>query len=413
MKTLFSTILLLGFVLNLQAQWNLQTNTSTLFSVSAVDNNIVWGCGPNSTVLRTTNGGTNWTSAGASPLSGTLLNIFGVSETTALVIGANTTASYVWRTTNSGSTWTQVFTQVSLLNGVHINSDGTGILVGDSEDFVKWSIWKTSDFGATWSSSGINVPIVNFEFGFQNSLFVDGNNYYFGSNDSRIYTSTNSGSSWTARTTTIKNPFAIWFNGSLGIAGGTSITTPGVNRSTNSGTSWSSVTVPTTSPVSGVVGDGSTFWIGRGTAIYKSTDNGATWASQYTTSGLINHMCKSRTGNRLWAVTASGNIYSSEGLLAGVSVVNSILPEKFSLSQNYPNPFNPSTKIKFAIPNSSFIKLAVYDMLGREVSSLVNENLQPGTYEYEFDASDLNSGIYFYKITTEDFSEVKKMILLK
>ena len=105
-------------------------------------------------------------------------------------------------------------------------------------------------------------------------------------------------------------------------------------------------------------------------------------------------------------------IFRTWSNVVGINNISEVA-ENFSLSQNYPNPFNPSTKIKFAVPNSSFVKLAVYDMLGREVSSLVNEQLQPGTYEYEFDAIGLNSGVYFYKISTEGFSEVKKMILLK
>ena len=99
--------------------------------------------------------------------------------------------------------------------------------------------------------------------------------------------------------------------------------------------------------------------------------------------------------------------------MTDISLISNSVPENFSLSQNYPNPFNPSTKIKFAVPNSSFVKLAVYDMLGREVSSLVNGQLQPGTYEFEFDASGITSGTYFYRLSSESFSDIKKMIIIK
>lgn len=85
----------------------------------------------------------------------------------------------------------------------------------------------------------------------------------------------------------------------------------------------------------------------------------------------------------------------------------------YYLNQNYPNPFNPGTKINFSIPKNSFVTLKVYDMLGKEVAALVNENLNPGSYNFDFNAAGFASGIYFYKITAGDFSEVKKMTLLK
>lgn len=85
----------------------------------------------------------------------------------------------------------------------------------------------------------------------------------------------------------------------------------------------------------------------------------------------------------------------------------------YYLNQNYPNPFNPVTNINFSIPKNSFVTLKVYDMLGKEVAALVNENLNPGSYNFDFNAAGFASGIYFYKITAGDFSEVKKMTLLK
>ena len=91
----------------------------------------------------------------------------------------------------------------------------------------------------------------------------------------------------------------------------------------------------------------------------------------------------------------------------------SAVPQKFNLFQNYPNPFNPSTKIKFVIPKSSFVILRVYDVLGNEVATLVNEKKSAGNYEINFDASKLSSGIYYYKLVTGNFSQVRKMVLIK
>lgn len=92
---------------------------------------------------------------------------------------------------------------------------------------------------------------------------------------------------------------------------------------------------------------------------------------------------------------------------------NTEAPQKFHLYQNYPNPFNPTTNIKFDIVKSGLVKLSVYDVTGKVVSSLVNEQLSPGSYSYDFNASDMASGIYFYRIETPDFISIRKMILVK
>ena len=90
-----------------------------------------------------------------------------------------------------------------------------------------------------------------------------------------------------------------------------------------------------------------------------------------------------------------------------------LLADQFELKQNYPNPFNPSTRINFSVPEASFIILKVYDILGKEVSVLVNEEKQAGNYQIDFDASELTGGVYFYQLNTNSFVDAKKMILMK
>lgn len=89
------------------------------------------------------------------------------------------------------------------------------------------------------------------------------------------------------------------------------------------------------------------------------------------------------------------------------------LPQQFQIAQNYPNPFNPTTTIRYDLPKAGFVKISVYDILGREVKVLVNEEKTPGHYEIIFDAKNLASGIYFYTIRTAGFTQSKKMILMK
>jgi hypothetical protein len=99
--------------------------------------------------------------------------------------------------------------------------------------------------------------------------------------------------------------------------------------------------------------------------------------------------------------------------VTGVTPIVSNIPDKYSLAQNYPNPFNPNTIIRFQIKDSRFVTLKVFDELGREIKSLVNEKLNAGEYETTFDGSNLPSGVYFYKLTAGNFSEVKRMMLIK
>ncbi len=96
-----------------------------------------------------------------------------------------------------------------------------------------------------------------------------------------------------------------------------------------------------------------------------------------------------------------------------VGTIGTETPTEYSLKQNYPNPFNPVTNVRFSILNAEQVKLVVYDIAGREVQTLVNERLQPGTYETKFDGSSVNSGVYFYRLTTERYTETRKMVMTK
>ncbi len=99
--------------------------------------------------------------------------------------------------------------------------------------------------------------------------------------------------------------------------------------------------------------------------------------------------------------------------VAGVKTVSNALPERFSLAQNYPNPFNPTTNITFDISKSELVSLKIYDILGREVAVLVNQQMTPGSYQANFDASSLPSGIYLYKLSAGSFVQMNKMMLIK
>jgi hypothetical protein len=96
-----------------------------------------------------------------------------------------------------------------------------------------------------------------------------------------------------------------------------------------------------------------------------------------------------------------------------VDEVTDELPSKFLLSQNYPNPFNPFTRFEFQLPTSGWVTLKIYDLLGKEVATVLNEELQTGSYQYLWDAGKLASGVYIYRLTAGSYHAVKKMILLE
>jgi len=113
------------------------------------------------------------------------------------------------------------------------------------------------------------------------------------------------------------------------------------------------------------------------------------------------------------AYTPRPNICFASSPLEDVNNNTTNIPEIYVLNQNYPNPFNPVTQIRYGIPKKGLVTMRVYDVLGREVTKLVNEVKSPGSYIVDFDGSNLSSGVYFYKLEANGFSDVKKMLLIK
>ncbi len=189
----------------------------------------------------------------------------------------------------------------------------------------------------------------------------------------------------------------------------------GVYLSTDNGTSWTAVNIGlTNSNVRALaVSDTNLFAGTDGGGVFHSTNNGTSWSSFNTglTNNVVNALLVS--GTYLFAGTNDGVWRRPLLDVTGVEDKNNEIPSKFTLEQNYPNPFNPSTTIIYSIPNLEFVTLKVFDVLGNEVATLVNEEKTVGSYEVEFNAANLSSGIYFYKLQTGSFVETKKMLLLK
>jgi hypothetical protein len=159
--------------------------------------------------------------------------------------------------------------------------------------------------------------------------------------------------------------------------------------------------------------DGGTTWINERVSASPFAPTSGTFFGDYNNitaaNGRVRPMWTRLTGSGLSVWTALIDFP------IGINPISSRIPQSFSLHQNYPNPFNPSTKIRYDIPkrSSGETTLKVYDQLGREIATLVNEKLSPGSYEINWDAADFASGVYYYKLVSGSFTETKKMMLVK
>ena len=417
--TLFLVLFFFIFITKISAQvsWSEQTSgvTTQLTSVSVIDDNNAWVCGYAGRVLRTTNGGLNWESVNSAPIPGTLdLHcIYGLDANTALV-GGSGSSSFLYRTSNGGANWVQVFTETGgFINSVQMGNPFAGFMMGDPVG-GRWSLWGTTNAGLTWDSSSFYLPQNGTEAGWNNSFYFEiSSGVWFGTNNTRVYKSLTL-VNWTTQPTTGQlNSYAIWFNNTqTGMTGST-----GLLITTNSGNNWVATagTLPGTGNLSGITGFFSNWYVTRqATQIYHSPDNGATWTQSYNApAGNYRHIAKSRVNNIIYyGVRSNGGI--SRGVLnVGITPVSNLIPKDFSLGQNYPNPFNPVTNIEFSIPVNGFVKLSIIDALGRIINTPVNENLKAGQYRVNFDAGNLSSGAYFYKLESGSFIAAKKMLVVK
>lgn len=380
--------------------------------------NIAYACGDTGLVIKTTNGGLNWCRMSI-PTTQHLFSIYFVNQTIGVVVGGG---GVIYYTTN-GTTWTASSSGLStILTSVCFANANTVYAVGQGGKII-----KSTDGGITWVALYTDPPAV-----YLNSVFFVGSMGIvvgdLSSGNPRILRTTNTGVTWTSIANTfltslngvsfldINTGFAVGNNGLVikttdGGLTWASTVSPGVNhffgvaafplnnviavgtqgvifKSTNGGTSWFNTAPPSTKTLYSISLDSAGltggYSVGDSSAIFKTTNQGSSWFQQFLS-----------------------NCYVS------VSQTSSTIPEKFSLYQNYPNPFNPVTVISYKLVVSSFTTLKIYDVFGHEISTLVNEELKAGTYKVSWDASNYSSGVYFVKLETPEFTQSRKMLMIK
>lgn len=394
--------------------------------ISCPNNSTVWILNGNK-ISKTIDGGDTWISYNLpDTISGSAYYyvLTATDENKCLVSASTSTSTKVWKTVNGGTSWTEVFYESpGFINSIKMLNENTGYMMGDPVG-GRWSLWKTTNGGFSWDSTGLYLLQQAGEYSKAVSMTcAQGIGWIFYSTRNGFYKSTDF----------VNFSYQSFSNGTYGndilfinnntVLSYTYSLTERILKSVNGGLSWySSSGIPVYRgnmlAFGMLVKINNEIYSERGGNIIKSTNNGESFSPEFCPgTGNLSIMIKSqKTENNIiaiYAVSDYGNVYKADFQTIGVNNISTNVPGRFSLSQNYPNPFNPATKIKFEIKEPGLVKLKVFDMLGKEVAALVNERLAPGGYETDFDGSRLTSGVYFYKLEAENFSEVKRMMLVK
>lgn len=414
MKKIVVLISLILFTVSpLKAQWqqlNFPNQIIKCFAMSG-SNIFVSTIGVANIYLSTDNG-TNWV-----PANGNL----GARNISAITLaGSNLflgSFDGVFKSTNNGTNW------VSVNNGLPNFLDVGGFAVLGSNIFVgtNYGVYLSSNQGTNWTSvsNGLTHPSVYTFLVSGTTLFAG---TYYG-----VFKSTNNGTNWLPANDGMSNSavHTLAMIGANLFAGSwtSSLDSSNIYMSTNFGGNW--IKVKNGLPASDVYAlavSGTTLFAAMGKivcpeapgGVFMSSNNGTTWINK--NQGFNNPCIYALliTNSSIFAGTNSQGIWKrSISEIIGIQNVSSELPREYKLYQNYPNPFNPNTNIEFSISKKSLVELIIFDVKGKEISKLVNGNLEAGVYRYNYDGSHLSSGVYFYKLITENFSQTRKMILLK
>ncbi len=348
------------------------------------------------------------------------------------------------KSTNAGASWIEVGkldTLTGYVEDMQFFNVNTGYAVIDTNPSGYPKFCKTTNAGLNWQCiARLDSHLITNDMNFIdiNTGFICGTTLFNEQGYSRIYKTTNGGINWSVKDFTGRVNFMgmCFFNSTTGIAIGNhseAFVGTKIFRTTNTGTSWDSIATfynIISQFVKNLKGTGTAFASGfyylndtnnltfTKTYTFKSTNYGLNWITRYFNSNNLITGCTLIDQNNFFI--SGGNLYdtavimkSTNGGNVFVNQIGNEIPTTFKLFQNYPNPFNPTTSIKYQVAGIKHIKLIIYDILGKEIATLVNGKQSLGIYEIIFDASSYPSGVYFYTLETQGYKETKKMILLK
>lgn len=354
-----------------------------------------------------------------------------------------TTGGGIYRSTNNGIDWTQTSLDSGFIKDIAANGNKIFVARG-------YEVYVSTNNGNNWSTALSNT------FGQVTCFLINGSDIFAGTT-SRVYRSTNNGINWVQTTQFGRNVLTLAISGSHIYAGTYQY---GVYVTTNNGINWSQTSLNNQDILS-LATIGSHIFAGTSlNGIYLSTNYGESWepigfnneCSIYSLAIQNSHVFASvgsistmfggvylTTNNGVnWIVKNQGldqttnpmgplliaNNYIFVGKqniiwrrtyneIINIKTISTEVPTEYNLSQNYPNPFNPSTTIEFSIKEKSNVTLKIFDVNGKKIETLVNNQLGIGSYKYDFNAQNLASGIYFYQLETNKFLDTKRMVLVK
>lgn len=442
MKKIVFTVLILQFFFTIaNAQWSVQFSgyyQCGFNSIQFLDENTGYSVGqapssPNGYIYKTTNGGNNWTNLTLPPsMSNFIYSLNFFNESTGYVCGHFTD---IFKTTNGGLNWIAVpapgFPNQAY-NAIKFFNEQTGYLADRDGRVV-----KTTNAGTGWIHlDTAYAELLDFYFFDENTGFLC--DTYRG-----VYKTTNGCVSWDYQEifdSTI-NHFGysfskikfLNFNTGYMVGGRVQPDYGAIFKTTNGGNNWKSIYItPGNRLFSLEIVNNSNIYVGSDQKIiFKSTDNGNSWITQplscywQNTNSIffVNNTTGFACNGNAILKTTNGGVF--------INNISTEIPSKYKLFQNYPNPFNPSTIIRYEITplNPPFAKggtgsgtrrgealvtLKVYNLLGKEIATLVNEKQSPGTYEVSFDGRNFSTGIYFYSLEVDGKRiDTKKLLLIK
>ncbi len=336
---------------------------------------------------------------------------------------SNTDYTQLWAQTYNGVT-----DSVLDINTIFLTSQGTllaGAWDGHESNTNCPAIFRSTDNGMTWQPTNITVSsfsdIVTFTQTPNGDIFAG--SYYHG-----IYHSSDDGVNWLQvdKKMIDSNKASLWsLNSIISNPQGTLFATCdyGIGRSTDGGKNWEIKNSGITkggSPLPIIINSQGDIFVGMNSSdggVYRSKNNGENWELLNTTNEFL-YARSLALDSQEYLYVGTGNQGVMKSKVSTLSFPttkndNSNIPKTFFLGQNYPNPFNPTTTINYQLPTNNYVTLKVYDILGKEVTTLVNKEMNAGNHNVKFDAAKLSGGIYFYRLTAGSFSETKKLVIIK
>jgi len=360
-------------------------------------------CGTDSVIFCSNDNGVSWT---AVDMGSNVEGFWGLASDSSKIL-AGSIGYGIFLSTDDGTSWNPKNTGLT-------NTSIRTLMIKDNIFLAgtdKGGIFRSTDDGTTWTAcnSGLVDSIVY--------AFASMDTNIFAGLDDGVYRSTDKGLNWTIVNggLTIRNVYALAVINKTTFAG----TYGGkIFRSTNNGSNWIEVNLglmPITSVVDLAVCNEYLFAATNLEGIFRSTDSGLNWTA--VNEGLTSLRTISAVANDtfLFTGTFDNDAWRRQisEMITSVPSSSVCKPHEFILCQNYPNPFNPTTEITFRVGTDGYTSLRVYDILGREVAILTNEKKPSGSYQVQWNAANMPSGVYLYQLETEKYTETKKLILLK